>query len=816
MERWRVIELANVGPDARAELEAAWTVWLAAVARERYRNEMQRRCVYDPYPLRVRFDESFPLNNEVRINEVRILDIGRLTGAKPSLPGRFDKIGAAYQSIPSGRLVVLGGAGAGKTVLVLGLVLDRLSNYVPGDHVPMIFNLRSWDPTAISLRDWMCRQLVRDYPDLAAPAAWSSGSVASALVAADRILPVLDGFDEIASGLRAPALEALNDDYGGPLVVTGRIPGYAPTLRGGAARIELEPLTSWDLEEHLARASPLGATRGAAWNPVVGLVWRLGKRDDLGRSNVDAALSTPLMLTLARTVYSNSETSPLALLNIDRFPTPKAIEEDLLAEVVPAAYRQPPDGPEGVPVPGARQAQHWEPDHVEYWFSYLAWHMKKLGRHEIAWWELGATMSLRSRMLAIGVTLGFASMIVTFVAFGLTSGLQHAIVAAPVSGLAAGLTFGLMHAFATKSTGGGRFDPWLTRMRIGGGARAVQRMWAGFLPKVGGGVVGGLLFGMLCVLGCALYLAVFGGSGSVIALATGQVLAYGAGVGTAVGLLATLGPLFKADIGSERSVHPGTLRKNRSTVLTELLVVGLVIGTGSGIIIGLRDGTATGITAGLATGLVAGLGVSTMTAWGRWVVLVRLWLPATGRLPWDVNAFLDDACRRDVLRQAGAVYAFRYSALQPQLASYIYTHPYGSIKRGLEAALVKATFRRTPLWIIWLLIVLVLFAIATGGSADLLGKLQSQGHLNAADAPVVVTTIVSISGAIGALVGGILAGMAKLVQARGHADAERILAEAALVKARAEAKYMTAAANNSKQVLEHPGGKSASVAESAQ
>jgi len=57
------------------------------------------------------------------------------------------------------------------------------------------------------------------------------------------------------------------------------------------------------------------------------------------------------------------------------------------------------------------------------------------------------------------------------------------------------------------------------------------------------------------------------------------------------------------------------------------------------------------------------------SAWGRWLVLVRLWFPLTGRLPWRVLTFLDDAHDRGVLRRAGAVYQFRHLRLRDQLAA---------------------------------------------------------------------------------------------------------------------------------------------------
>jgi hypothetical protein len=66
---------------------------------------------------------------------------------------------------------------------------------------------------------------------------------------------------------------------------------------------------------------------------------------------------------------------------------------------------------------------------------------------------------------------------------------------------------------------------------------------------------------------------------------------------------------------------------------------------------------------GLAPGVVLG-----SSAW-FWYVFSRCWLAARGRLPWRVMPFLEDAHRRGVLRQAGAVYQFRHARLQDRLVS---------------------------------------------------------------------------------------------------------------------------------------------------
>jgi len=65
------------------------------------------------------------------------------------------------------------------------------------------------------------------------------------------------------------------------------------------------------------------------------------------------------------------------------------------------------------------------------------------------------------------------------------------------------------------------------------------------------------------------------------------------------------------------------------------------------------------------------------TAWGQWVLLSRVWLPLTGRLPWTMVTFLDDAYHRGVLRQAGAVYQFRHARLQGHLSHAFAAHRAG-------------------------------------------------------------------------------------------------------------------------------------------
>ncbi|NEB95161.1 hypothetical protein [Streptomyces bauhiniae] len=66
-------------------------------------------------------------------------------------------------------------------------------------------------------------------------------------------------------------------------------------------------------------------------------------------------------------------------------------------------------------------------------------------------------------------------------------------------------------------------------------------------------------------------------------------------------------------------------------------------------------------------GTGSGKSVPALSAWGRFAV-ARVWLALTGRLPWRLMAFLEDAHRRGVLRRSGACFEFRHLRLQSHLA----------------------------------------------------------------------------------------------------------------------------------------------------
>ena len=643
---------------------------LAHAVAGRWQREEEQRRIHDPFPLPVRW-RPVPDHLTDHWDNVRRVPAGA-TADPLDLSGELGEIAATYRRIPSGRLVVLGRAGSGKTVLTLRFVLDHLRTRAAGDPVPVLFGLGSWDPAETPLRDWLIENLLRDYPGLAAAAPGGS-TLAAALVEAGHVLPVLDGFDEIADGLHRAALEALNGTTL-PLVLTSRPAEYATAVAAtdvltAAAGVELSDLTPEDVVNYLPRTTRRPApddAPGTVWNPVLA---------GLDGSALAAVLTTPLMVVLARTVYSDAPgQDPAVLLDIK---TAEAVEDHLLASFVPTVYRDRP---------------RWDPDQVRRWLGYLARHLDRLGTRDLAWWQLGGSLRRSSRILAVVLSAALATAVADWLFFvpidvvtmgflpGLGAGLLDGLLVGPVVGLAFGLVYGIMVVY-----GGLVFEPSRMQVRLRGRAgrpeAGLLRRYAGrFAAGLLGGFVVGLGYGPVTAISRALVygfpLSALVETALVNTLVTGLI--FGLAAGSTFGLVAALEtPL---DISSAAS-PAGLLRANRTTVWRQVLAFGpllaLAIAVLGRIVVDLLQGVVGELvwtlSGGLLIGAVGGLGgalayVFAFTAWGQWVVLSRVWLPLTGRLPWATVAFLEDAYRRGVLRQAGAVYQFRHARLQDHLS----------------------------------------------------------------------------------------------------------------------------------------------------
>ncbi|MFB9928099.1 helix-turn-helix domain-containing protein [Amycolatopsis halotolerans] len=654
----------------------------AQVVASRWQREEEQRRVHDPFPLPVRWHLASERLTD-RWDNIRGVPPGGATEPL-KLDGELDDVADVYRRIPSGRLVVLGRAGSGKTILTLRFVLSRLRTRSAGEPVPTIFAVSAWDPTASTLRDWLIERLPQDYPDYPGLTA----SLAAELVETGCVLPVLDGFDEISGGLHAAALAALSATSL-PFLLTSRPGEYGTAVAAtdvptSAAGVELLDLTPADVANYLPRTT---SRDGNLWGPV------LAEVRDRPDGHLATALRTPLMVGLARTVYSDVPgRDPAVLLDTTRFPTSDAVEDHLLASFVPTVYQHRPTHL-------TRPLRSWDPGRAQRWLGYLAQHVDQLDDHDLAWWQLGTSLGRSSRILAVVVASTLAIAVLNWLvfvpldligrgtAFTFRAGLMDGLLIGPMVGLAFGLVYGLMIV-----CGGRTIEPSRVQIRVRGRHRTGRQFIRTYAARLGTALLGGFVIGLgYGPVNTALHGLLFGfppDGKSLVEKMLVPTLVYGLVFGLAAGLVFGLMAALEIPLDVGSAATPlGLLATNRTTAVRQLLIlvptVALAIAFGGWLLVELLQGPLGPLrwplSSGLLIGAVGGLGgglsyVLAFTAWGQWVLLARIWLPLTGRLPWAVTEFLDDAYRRGVLRQAGAVYQFRHARLQDHLGREYRAH----------------------------------------------------------------------------------------------------------------------------------------------
>src|SRR5262249_9510946 len=110
--------------------------------------------------------------------------------------GSLRQILSRFEDTTTRRLVILGEAGSGKTLLALELVLSVLRNLQASSddktrQIPVPVSIGGWDGTS-NLREWLVTRLNESYR--------IRRRTAEKLLDENRILPVLDGLDEAEHG----------------------------------------------------------------------------------------------------------------------------------------------------------------------------------------------------------------------------------------------------------------------------------------------------------------------------------------------------------------------------------------------------------------------------------------------------------------------------------------------------------------------------------------------------------------------------------------------------------------------------------------
>ncbi|WP_436491822.1 NACHT domain-containing protein [Actinokineospora sp. HUAS TT18] len=614
---------------------------LASTVTRQWAREARARGLAHPEPLRVRWSST---GRPVGAAADEVLDPGAGRAVRLRLDGDVTTAAAAWQQLPAQQLVVLGAPGAGKTSLAVLLIRQLLAERTPGEPVPVLLNLSGWDPERDHLDTWLARRLAADYPSVA--------DTAVRLVDRGRVIPVLDGLDELAEPARPVAVAALTAAIARdrPLILTCRGDEYEQVIAATgtplarAAVVELMPITGPEIAKYLTAAQVDGPHR---WAPVLDRL----RADPTGV--LATALSTPLMVYLAHTAYSPPATDPAALIG---FTTVDEIEEHLLAVYLPTVYR-----------PRVAESDTSGPsytaDDAGRWLGFIASQLTQARTRNLRLWAFTmATPTVTALKNLISSTSGRVALgaILTLTVWPFF--LRGSPPGASLLGLTSFLLL-LVYGALWHATLGhapprrGPIRPFTAVYRIG-----VSRT----------GLIRGFLRGLVTspVAFTSGYLIDLLVTNTLVPPGYRNWVSSGTALGAVMALL-LMGMLVLRFGTGERvwGVAPdpvSALREDRAVFIAAVVGMGLfgavVLGAS-----GRWSPSAVGF--GAAFGLLLGIGVGGIGgAWGAWQ-LKRAALALYCGLPWRSARFLEDAHRRGVLRVVGTDYQFRHARLQDYLSS---------------------------------------------------------------------------------------------------------------------------------------------------
>jgi len=188
-----------------------------------------------------------------------------------------------------GKLLILGAAGTGKTVTLLSLAKSLIEEYLEKDidfPIPVLLNLSSWKTQSIT--SWLINELKIKYG--------INLATSSKLVQEGKLLPLLDGLDELREDLRKDCVVEINSFLRGSegeippeyLVVCCRREEYkaigTPLSLNGA--IEVDKLTYEQIHDFLSNSVSISFAQFILADYEI---WEI--------------VETPLMLTVATMVY---------------------------------------------------------------------------------------------------------------------------------------------------------------------------------------------------------------------------------------------------------------------------------------------------------------------------------------------------------------------------------------------------------------------------------------------------------------------------------------------------------------------------------
>ncbi|MBT9312454.1 protein kinase domain-containing protein [Leptothoe kymatousa] len=508
-----------------------------------------------------------------------------------------------FDAIGEGRtLVILGEPGAGKTTTLLSLARTLLQRVEQTEthRLPVIFNLSSW--LNQPMEKWLVQELNSKYQ---VPKA-----IGKQWVAAQQLLLLLDGLDEVALDRRAACVTAINQfhqDYGPEMVVCSRIRDYEalPEKLTFQAALFLRPLTDDQILAYLNQPD----------QGLTGLKSLLEKDAAIQDNNVSLLelARSPLILNIMVLTFQGVAAAEI-------FPdssagSPPNYQQQLFDAYIQRMLAHRPDAA-------------YRPDQIIHWLSTLAQRLVATSE----------TIFLIERMQPDWLSPPLRRLYVVglwciFFAIAFTIGSQVLAWDRLLAGIFLG---GIIchHIFGVR-----RITPAETLRWSWQAARNNLLIGITIGPLIGWGLkIGvGLTFGHRpCLL-----------NGSCLPNHSLIGLTFGATLGLTYGLIRGLS---SKQIGTTSRPNAGIWQSARNCTLFALVaMVTLYI---PGALIGNTEADFWAAT-GLAFGFAAGGGEALIKH-----VLLRLLLTVNGTIPWNYRQFLDYAAASIFLQKVGGGYLF--------------------------------------------------------------------------------------------------------------------------------------------------------------
>ncbi|GAA4535392.1 hypothetical protein GCM10023192_31910 [Amycolatopsis samaneae] len=566
---------------------------------------------------------------------------------------------SVYGRLPSGRLILVGGPGCGKSSAAILLLIEILDHRrgLPADRrrevpVPVILSMHDWDPDEVNVETWLATRIA----DRLGTSRFRRRRrrQATALLRENRIAVFLDGLDELKATARSAAVEKLTRHAGFRWVLLSRPENYTAAVSGGALLCALtltpRPLERDEVTSYLKQFEP--ATRNDGWHELLARI----ERPDGALADV---ITTPLSAGLLAAVSVDEDVIEGVLRG--SFPDQETLVRYLYADLVRVRCRS--DG----------RHSH---DVVHRTLALIA---RELGPRttEFAWWDLPA-LGVRSRLVravlsvltgsVVGALLGIGWAVLYWLAYDVLYGESIGLVTVLPDGIGYGLSFGAAGAFLIELSRPGR------------------------PPRSSGSRWRKLLSPDLPVLRVAA--AVVAGAAAVLVRGGDIGLAGGLTVAALVAVLSGLA----AHRTNTSAKSPGAawhldLRSAIGSGLVFGVVVGAVVGAA---MVVFRSAVPTWLVVGPVLGLPLGLGAGLMhsSVWNT--TIAQAYLAVRHGTPPRLIALLEDARRNLLLRMAGPYYEFPHATFRDWIATTTPPASARDIRRVLATVCAGRPHRNVP------------------------------------------------------------------------------------------------------------------------